>query len=337
MPPSRLLEASDAILAIVIPAYKARFLRETLESIMTQSCQDFQLYVGDDCSPEPVDEVVRGFAGRRQLHYVRFEQNFGRQSLVRQWERCIALSREPWIWLFSDDDVMEKDCVSKLVGKLEKSGETRDIFRFDTVFIDEDGTIEGLNPIHPDLEGWMQFAYFWLRGQRVCTLPEHVFSRKAFRRTGGFLELPLAWGSDVATVIRLGTQRGIAAVKGPRVFFRNSGENISSSRDKNLLRPKILASMAFVEWLCSYANDHPDPTFPLAPDTLHCLSRDWFLDHLERQHSYLSLQDCSEIACFMSRFWGDSQERNLLRLMILNLSTTRAWLHRTNFLSYFLR
>ena len=37
-------------LAIIIPAYKGRFLGEALESLARQSCMDFTVYVGDDCS-----------------------------------------------------------------------------------------------------------------------------------------------------------------------------------------------------------------------------------------------------------------------------------------------
>ena len=40
-------------LAIVIPAYKGRFLKETLDSIAVQAHKDeFVLYIGDDASPE---------------------------------------------------------------------------------------------------------------------------------------------------------------------------------------------------------------------------------------------------------------------------------------------
>lgn len=322
------MNLSPSKLAIVIPVYKSKFFYQTLESIFAQTCQDFKLYIGDDCSPDPVKEVIRSLEGRRQLKYTRFEQNLGQRSLVSHWERCIALSNEPWVWLFSDDDMMEKECVEALLGTLNRAGETHDVFRFDTFFIGTDGEIEALNPIHPEWEGWMQFAYFWLRGLRRCTMPELVFSREAFRRTGGFVELPLAWGSDVATLIRLSTSSGITGVKGPRVLFRNSGENISSSRKKSLLKPKLDASMQFVEWLSAHANSNPDPSFPLGANVLHCLSRDWFLDHLERQHSYIDLRECWKIASFMSGFWGNTPRRNLVRLMRSNLTSAACWLHR---------
>lgn len=36
-------------IAIVIPAYKCRFLRQTLDSIVVQTCRSFTVYIGDRC------------------------------------------------------------------------------------------------------------------------------------------------------------------------------------------------------------------------------------------------------------------------------------------------
>ena len=45
-------------LAIVIPAYKIDFFRTTLDSLSAQTCKDFTVYVGDDCSPYDFQSLV---------------------------------------------------------------------------------------------------------------------------------------------------------------------------------------------------------------------------------------------------------------------------------------
>ena len=45
-------------IAIVIPAYKCRFLRQTLDSIVVQTCRSFTVYIGDDASPQNRKEIV---------------------------------------------------------------------------------------------------------------------------------------------------------------------------------------------------------------------------------------------------------------------------------------
>lgn len=64
-------------LAIIIPAYKATFLTAALDSIAAQTCKDFTLYVGDDCSPEPIGNIVEQYRDKIDLVYQRFETNLG--------------------------------------------------------------------------------------------------------------------------------------------------------------------------------------------------------------------------------------------------------------------
>ena len=122
------MKKTDVKLAIVIPAFKAKFLAETLSSIASQTSQDFKLYICDDCSREPIEDIVKSFEGRLSFAYNRFDNNLGGVSLVRQWERCIALTSEEWIWLFSDDDIMETNCVEEFYNSLNGSTGKFDVY-----------------------------------------------------------------------------------------------------------------------------------------------------------------------------------------------------------------
>ena len=84
-------------MAIIIPAYKASFLRQTLESVAAQTCRDFRVYIGDDKSPEDLQTIVRAYADKMPIVYRRFDENLGGTDLVAHWERCIRLSDEPLV------------------------------------------------------------------------------------------------------------------------------------------------------------------------------------------------------------------------------------------------
>ena len=45
-------------LAIIIPAYKAEYLEQTLKSIAGQSDKRFKVYIGDDCSPYRLKNII---------------------------------------------------------------------------------------------------------------------------------------------------------------------------------------------------------------------------------------------------------------------------------------
>lgn len=123
--------------AIVIPAWKPDFLNESLECLVSQVCQDFHVYIGDDASPYALNEVVAPFLSRGNFTYHKFETNFGGHDLVAQWTRCIELTQgEELIWLFSDDDRCSPNCIDSLL-RAVKSNPRANLFHFGVQTIDE--------------------------------------------------------------------------------------------------------------------------------------------------------------------------------------------------------
>ena len=101
-------------LAIVIPAYKVDFFETVLFSLAQQTCKDFTVYIGEDCSRDDFKSLIEQYSKQLDIVYRRFEVNFGGHDLVAQWNRCIQLTQnEPWLWLFSDDDIMGPRCVDR--------------------------------------------------------------------------------------------------------------------------------------------------------------------------------------------------------------------------------
>ena len=308
-------------LAIVIPAYKTKFLRETLQAIAGQTDQRFQLYVGDDGSPEPVAEIVREFSGQRAVQYHRFERNLGGTSLVRHWERCIRLSREPWVWLFSDDDLMDADCVAAFFAELEKTGGQHELYRFNTIWLNSARNTLDESPPHPLEETGANFLLARLRGTRRSTFQELIFSRQAWEAAGGIPDFPLAWASDDAFIARLGTRRPIRNIRGPRVTWRWSDVNISNDSSAAVFQTKLKASEEFIRWAIVYFEQHQPATGKLARSEVLALTERWFFkSFVHHSWRFLDLQTCREIECFAREVWGSKPGGGFLRALKANAS-----------------
>ena len=63
-------------LSFILPAWKGRFLHQAVASIVAQSCPDWELVVVDDCSPEPLAQILSDFDDPR-IRYIRNAQNLG--------------------------------------------------------------------------------------------------------------------------------------------------------------------------------------------------------------------------------------------------------------------
>jgi len=242
-------------LAIIIPAFKADFLRETLQSIARQSDKRFSLYIGDDASPHDLLEIIRPFVNEIDLRYHRFETNLGGTDLVAHWNRCIELSEgEEWIWLFSDDDVMDRSCVAAFYKYVEAHGETvGDLLHFDLEVINEHG--DRIWPVIPfgHCIDYTEFVTRRIGGNLHSTGVEYIFRRKRWEEVGGFESFDLAWCSDDATWIKLSENGGIQTIPDTRVKWRFSDRNISSKHaNAAIIRRKVDASVAYVHWLRNY-------------------------------------------------------------------------------------
>ena len=247
---------TDSTLAIVIPAYKADFLAAALQSIADQTTRAFTVYVGDDASPHDLESICRPFADRFRLEYTRFDRNVGGQDLVAQWTRCLALSREPWVWLFSDDDVMEPTCVAEVLARIAQDAGAYDLYHFDVVQIDAAGAVTRECAPFAEVTPALRFALerFYLRLDSFA--PDYVFSREALERAGGFERFPLAWCSDDATWIKLSRRSGIRAIRGPKVRWRLSGQNVTSYHPA-LADRKFRAAQEFLDWMGRHVTSHP--------------------------------------------------------------------------------
>jgi glycosyltransferase involved in cell wall biosynthesis len=237
-------------LAIVIPAFKGAYFNQTLLSISRQSCKDFTLYIGNDSSPDNLQELVNKYRNQLNIVYKEFTDNLGGKDLVGQWERCIDLvDNEEWIWLFSDDDIMDPDCVERFYNTLELNPKF-DIFHFNVSQIDVNDKIIRKLSTFPNLLTSEEFLLGRLNEKLYSFVVEYVFRKSHFISIGRFEQFDLAWGSDDATWIKLSKRNGIMNIDNARVYWRESPFNISpNNRDKILLERKFAAQIDFANWI----------------------------------------------------------------------------------------
>lgn len=238
-------------LAIIIPAYKSFYLEQTFLSFANQSNKNFTIYVGDDKSPDDIESIVLKFKDILNIEYHKFKENLGSKSLTKHWERCIALTTEDWIWLFSDDDLVDEDCVEKFYDSLDK---TLQLYKFQTKIIDSNNNRIGvkydkINSFKNSISS-NEFITNRLscKGFRSFAV-EYVFSRELFLNNK-FVDFPLAWASDDATWFNYSLKQGNIKCIPAFVSWRASNLNISTSRkNKEINTKKIQASIEYCIWL----------------------------------------------------------------------------------------
>jgi len=241
-------EPKEHFVDFILPAYKARFLKEAVASILNQSYANFRLIVVDDCSPDDIAGIVRSFDDPR-ISYHRNERNIGGTDLVAAWTAALAYADSEWCILASDDDIYEPTFLAEMI-RLSEKYPSCDLLhgRMDII----DGSDNAIRTAEPraECESAVQFAY-----NRACLrmdqcAPDFMFRRSAFLEAGGFVSFPLAWYSDDATWFRL-ARNGVACTPDVQFHFRHSGINISASFDN--AKTKLSSGQLFLQWLATFS------------------------------------------------------------------------------------
>lgn len=212
--------------SILLPAFRARFLKVCLESILRQTESDFELIVVDDASPEDLESIVRSFPDPR-IRYFRNAVGCGAEHLVDNWNICLGHARGEFVLNMGDDDLLEPRCLEAF-GELIRRHPDKDVYHMRASFIDENGTVFRVLEERPETETLAEMVLARWKG-RPQMIGDYLFRRQPLVEAGGYYDLPYAWCSDDISVFRAAREKGIANSNEPLFLFRKSRYSISGN------------------------------------------------------------------------------------------------------------
>ena len=243
----------------LLPAYKAKYLNEALDSIKCQTFADFQVVVSDDCSPENLHDRVLPYLDDARFSYRRNEKNIGGHSLVGHWNLLVNLCKTEFFIMASDDDVYAPNFLEEL-NKLVCKYPTVDLFHARAQVIDDHGEVTMRDALYEEYASQIEFMASYGNQGHVECVPNYIYRTERIRQMGGFVDYPLAWCSDTATN-NLMSQNGCVTSEDILFSFRMSGSNISSisKEDERITRKKLKAAQLFYCHLEKLFGSMPQP------------------------------------------------------------------------------
>lgn len=239
-------------ISVVLPAYKTKFLRQAIDSILNQTYPDFELIIVDDASPENIEKIISSYDDNR-IRYYRNEQNIGRSNLVKQWNHSIAYAKGEYIVLAADDDVYDPNFFQECI-RLAKKYPQVDLVRSRVKLINELNNLTGIDGLIPEFCSPYQYLYYWMNATILTCIGNYMFKADVLKRKQ-FIEFPSAFCSDAASTIML-SENGVATTTEMLFSFRFSSIHLSS--DKTRLEDKLEANNLFYRWLL--ALNYPTPS-----------------------------------------------------------------------------
>lgn len=80
--------STDIKFSVTVPAYKAQFLAECIDSILAQTYKNFELIIVNDASPQDLDSIVSKYDDPR-IRYYKNKVGFGAEHVVGNWNKCL--------------------------------------------------------------------------------------------------------------------------------------------------------------------------------------------------------------------------------------------------------
>ncbi len=241
----------DIKFSVTVPAYKAQYLAECIDSILAQTYKNFEVIIANDASPHDLDSIIAKYDDPR-IRYYKNKVGFGAEKVVGNWNKCLEYSTGDYIICMGDDDMLLPNCLdeySKLIGKYPDL----DVYHGWTEIINENSEIVDINEPRPLFESVYSLMYYRMKGRQQY-IGDFLYRRAILRERGGFFFLPMAWGSDDITCYMAAQDKGIANTQVPVFLYRKSMLTLSASGN---MEAQMEGVNQMIDWMSQFLEHAP--------------------------------------------------------------------------------
>lgn len=117
----------SSLISIVLPVYNGeKYLRESIESVLSQTYSNWELLILDDCSSDESPAIAKEYeAADRRIHYFRNEQNL---QLPRNLNRGFSLAQGEYLTWTSDDNRYRPQALERMAAVLDSDPDVQLVF-----------------------------------------------------------------------------------------------------------------------------------------------------------------------------------------------------------------
>lgn len=220
--------APRPLVSVIVPSYNgARFLPESLDSILAQSYPRIEILLLDDASTDDTPAVAARYAGR--ISYVRQPVNLGQFDNVND---GIARATGELVAVYHADDLYLPRIVEREVAYLEAHPEVAAVFASD-VFVDAAGREYGRLRLPPEVRGEQPLDYATVLNalltykNRFLVGPSAMVRASVYAAVGRYREERYRIASDLEMWMRIARQWPIAVLEDHLMKYRHFHGNAS--------------------------------------------------------------------------------------------------------------
>jgi glycosyltransferase involved in cell wall biosynthesis len=246
-----------------VPVYNgARYLSAALDSLLTQTFEDFEIIISDNASNDATAEIARAYAAAdRRVRYHRNEENIGS---TRNYNHVVALARGEFFRWAAADDLSGPEFLAVCIDALDRNDDL--VLAYPrTQLIDADGSVvaDYDDRMHLVDDRPSERFITVLQELRLCNVIYGLTRTGALRKTSGLRPFV---GSDTVYFAEL-VLHGRVLELPQRLFFRRMHAEASNSMTdeerNNFYRPGTTRTLYLRTWRHHWEHSRSLMTAPI--------------------------------------------------------------------------
>lgn len=193
------------LVSICIPTYNsARYLRESLDSIVNQTYTNKEIIVSDNASTDETKKIVEEYVEKYKIKYYRNNRNIGGEA---NFTRCIELANGEYIAIFHSDDIYKPEMVQKQVNAFQGNLSIAAVFTMAN-HINNFGKIVGEDKLPAELK-YKNYFYFpeiffsIMRNDNFLLCPSAMVKGEIYKKLAPFNEDKFKTSADLDMWLRI--------------------------------------------------------------------------------------------------------------------------------------
>lgn len=196
-----------ALISVILPVFnQEKYIAETIESVLSQSYEEFELLIIDDGSTDNSAQIIHDYAARDKRIQAFYQVNSGRCIATN---RLVEKAKGDWCAFLDADDVMIPNRLEKQLGFHMENNEI-DASSCHCYYINENGKFIGFQR-YPNLKTVDECKKAKAKNQQVlCAITGMMFKKKIYAELGGLRDN--FWPCDDADFVNRIVEQGYILV-----------------------------------------------------------------------------------------------------------------------------
>lgn len=215
------------MVSIILPTYNgSKYIRESIESILQQTYENWELIIIDDCSKDDTPQIIAEYAKLdKRIRVYRNENNL---RLPASLNKGFSLSKGDFLTWTSDDNKYKPNAIEVLQSKLTQNTNLGLVFSA-MDYIDSEGVVR---EVSQRVEDKNEIYY------KNIVMASFMYTREAYEKTGDY-DTKRFLVEDYDYWLRIVENFDFDYIAESLYFYRTHEGSLTETRNRQMLEAKV--------------------------------------------------------------------------------------------------